>query len=108
MQAEEAARRAERQAAEEARRQAERQERLRRAAEYVEPEWARPSGACSGSSSDDDGSSSEVRLCASVVSRLYAGNSAVKVCTPLPTLLLSWSLYRRSPPPFPPSGWRLC
>lgn len=44
LQAEEAARRAEQQAAEAARRQAEREERLRRAAEYQEPEWARQGG----------------------------------------------------------------
>lgn len=45
VQAEEAVRRAEQQAAEAARRQAEREERLRRAAEYEEPEWARQSEA---------------------------------------------------------------
>lgn len=44
-QAEEAARRAEKQVAEAAKRAAEREERLRRAAQYQEPEWVRASEA---------------------------------------------------------------
>lgn len=45
LQAEEAQRRAEQQAAEAAKRAAEREERLRRAAQYQEPEWVRASEA---------------------------------------------------------------
>jgi hypothetical protein len=58
VQAEEAARRVEQQAAEAARRAAEREERLRRAAEYEEPEWVKASEAVA--------SDSEVRAAASL------------------------------------------
>lgn len=50
LQAEEAVRRAEQQAAEAARRAAEREERLRRAAEYQEPDWVRASEAAAADS----------------------------------------------------------
>lgn len=45
LQAEEAARRAEQQAAEAAKRAAEREERLRRAAQYQEPDWVKAAEA---------------------------------------------------------------
>jgi hypothetical protein len=54
IQAEEAVRRAEQQAAEAARRAAEREEKLRRAAEYEEPDWVKNSEAVA--------SDSEVRM----------------------------------------------
>lgn len=83
-QAEEAARRAEKQAAEAAKRAAEREERLRRAAQYQEPEWVRASEAA-----QQEEEETEVRAQLWCVCMLVVGHAGVPDCI-LNALQLSW------------------